>query len=270
LHSAWPGLPGRPARILALLAVRNEERFLPGFLANVGPQVDGIVALDDGSTDGSRALLETSPWVVEVLENPPERARWDEPGNYRALVAAGLRHRAEWLISLDADERLERSFRRRARRVIRRAERRGITGLTVRMHELWDSPDRYRADGIWGRKAPPRLFRAEASQRFDPRPLHAPKVPAEPGHNGVFPDADLRVYHLRMIRPEDRLARRRRYEALDPGARFQPGIGYVYLTDETGLELRRVPRLRGFRQPHSLRLAPAASAGLRPSPPNGR
>jgi len=28
-------------------------------------------------------------------------------GNYRALVAAALRHNPEWLISLDADERIE-------------------------------------------------------------------------------------------------------------------------------------------------------------------
>ena len=42
-----------------------------------------------------------------------------------------------------------------------------------------------------------------------------------------------------MIRREERLARRRRYERLDPTARWQ-AEGYAYLTDETGLRLRRV------------------------------
>jgi Glycosyl transferase family 2 len=247
VRPSWPR-PGRGARILALLALRDEERFLPGFLANVGAQVDGIVALDDRSGDGSRTLLESSPEVLEVLSVPSDRSYWDEPANYRALVEAGLRHGAEWLISLDADERLERFFGRRVHGIIRQAERRGIKALTVRLHELWDSPDRYRVDGLWGAKAPPRLFRAEPGQSFDDRRLHAPKVPVRRGDNGVFPHADLRVYHLRMIRPADRMARRRRYERLDPEARFQPEIGYAYLTDETGLELRRVPWLRGYRE----------------------
>ena len=59
LMPSW-GLPGtgaRKTRLLALLAVRDGMRFLPGFLRNVAPQVDGIVALDDGSSDDSPELL---------------------------------------------------------------------------------------------------------------------------------------------------------------------------------------------------------------------
>ncbi len=66
------------------------------------------MALDDGSTDGSAGFLEARPDVLQVLRVSPDRPQWDEVGNYRALGAAGLRHEAEWLLSLDADERLER------------------------------------------------------------------------------------------------------------------------------------------------------------------
>jgi hypothetical protein len=65
---------------------------------------------------------------------------------------------------------------------------------------------------------------------------------------GRFPITDLIIYHLRMVRREDREARRRRNEQLNPQARYQPGIGYAYLTDETGPRLRIVPRRRGFRE----------------------
>jgi hypothetical protein len=238
----------RRVRLLALLAVRDEMRFVPGFLANVAPQVDGIVALDDGSRDGSGDYLAQLPAVLEVLRVPPDRPAWDEPGNHRALVAAGLRHGADWFIALDADERVERQFRPRAERVIRRGRLLGFSAYAVRLRELWDSRHAYRSDGRWRRKRPPRLFRARADHQFDPLPLHGAKAPLQARVLGAFPVADLEVYHLRMIRRDDREARRDRYLALDPEARWQPGTGYAYLTDERGLRLRRVHPARDFEE----------------------
>jgi glycosyltransferase involved in cell wall biosynthesis len=234
-------------RLLALLACRDEMRFLPGYVANVGPQVDGIVALDDGSTDGSADFLAAREEVIELIRVPPERPRWDEVGNHRRLVAAGCRHGAEWLVCLDADERVERDFRARAERVIRRGGRLGLSAFAVRLRELWGSPDRYRVDDVWGRKAPVRLFEARTDHEFDERPLHSHKAPLQArGVRGAFPVADLEVYHLRMIDPQDRAARRKRYEEADPDARWQLDHGYAYLTDESGLELRPIAPARRF------------------------
>ncbi|MGI8805081.1 MAG: glycosyltransferase family 2 protein [Thermoleophilaceae bacterium] len=250
--AVWSGgraSTGRPrVRLIALIAARNELRFLPGCLANLAPHVDGIVALDDGSTDGTAECLAAHPKVLEVLRTPPDRAAWDEVGNYRELVHAGLRHGAEWFLVLDADERLERGFRARAERVIRRGERRGMSGFALRLCDVWDSPKHFRADGVWGRKSVPRLFRARADHEFDTRPLHGSKAPLQARRGEIWPRCDLIIYHLRMLRPEDRLARRRRYETLDPEARFQPLTGYAYLTDETGLRLRRIRRRRAWSE----------------------
>ena len=241
----WPATGGR-ARLLAVIAFRDEGRFLDGWLRNVAPQVDGIIALDDGSSDGGPRLLRECPGVLELLHNPPDRPGWDQTGNHRRLVAAALRHGAEWIIALDADERLERDFRERAERVIRRGRPLGFTAFGVHFRELWDTPRFFRADGIWGRKTQPRFFAARPDHRFDERPVHGAKAPLQGKVDGRFPIADLIVYHLRMVRKEDREARRRRNERLDPQARCQPGIGYAYLTDESGLRLRAVPRRRGF------------------------
>lgn len=233
-------------RLIALLSARDEMNYLPGYVANVAPQVDGIIALDDGSSDGSAEFLESTGAVLEVLRRPRARVAWDEPGNYRALVDGGLRHGAEWLISLDADERLEREFRTRAERVIRRGRWLGFEAYALRLRELWGSPHQFRADGIWGTKAVGRLFRARADHRFDLRPLHGPKLPQQVLDAGRLARADLEIYHLRMVRREDRVARQRRYEDLDPEALWQPGIGYGYLTDETGLRLEPIPPGREY------------------------
>lgn len=239
----WTG--ARRHRILALIAVRNGMRYLPGFLRNVAPQVDGIVALDDGSTDGSAELLGAHAAVLELVRNPVDRPGWDEVGNHRALIAAALRHTGDWVICLDADERLEDGFRARAERVIARGNLLGYSAYAVRLRELWDARGQYRADGIWGRKMIARFFRLRDDHEFDPRELHAHKAPMQGLRNGRFPTTDLTIYHLAMLEAKDREARRARYEQADPDNRWQR-IGYAYLTDTTGLELRALPRGRGF------------------------
>jgi glycosyltransferase involved in cell wall biosynthesis len=233
--------------MLALLAARNERERLPGYLANVSAQVDGVVALDDGSIDDTAEILAAHPAVLETIRIPPSRPRWDEPGNHRRLVAAALRHRPDWLVSVDADERLERNFRARSERVIDRGRRLGLGAYRVRVRELWQRANLYRVDGPWGRKAPARLFRVREGDTFDERGLHAHKAPREARRVlGRYPIADLDVYHLGMLTAEERAARRRRYEEADPQARWQPGLGYAYLTDERGLRLRVIPPGREY------------------------
>lgn len=241
----WTG--SRRIKLTALLAVRNGMRYLPGFLRNVAPQVDEIIALDDGSSDGSAALLAEHKAVVELLQNPIDRPAWDEVGNHRALIQAALRHGADWVVCVDADERLEEHFRARAERVIARARLFGHSAYAVRLRELWDDPGQYRVDGIWGRKAVARLFRLREDHEFDTRPLHGLKAPLQASRRGRFPKADLNIYHLAMLRAEDREMRRRRYEEADPECRWQR-IGYAYLTDESGLTLRSLTPRRGFTE----------------------
>jgi hypothetical protein len=229
---------GRP-RLLALVAFRDEERFLPGLLENLESQVDGLIALDDGSSDGSVELLRDHPLVLKILRVPPGAQDELEDGkNHRRLVEASWSHSPDWLFGIDADERVERQFRERAEDEIQRAERRGEAGLWVPFRELWGAPDRMRVDGIWGGKKKACLFRAMRGHRFDDRRVHANWAPWPPA-KGEYPAADLRLYHLRMIRAEDREARLARYRRIDPDLVWQP-IGYDYLLEEDGIELREL------------------------------
>ncbi len=233
--------------MIALLQFRDEERFLPGWLANVEACVDGIVALDDGSTDRSAEIVAAHPKVIELRRRPAGQA-WDERANQVELVGAGRELGAEWLLCLDADERLETRFVESARELLAEADRDGIDVFRFNLRELWDDPHHYRCDGIWGKKMLCRLFRNRPEdRRFDPRKLHRFWMPLElvADLEAVSRHTELNIYHLRMIRPEDRARRAARYQELDPGALYQPQ-GYSYLVDESGLARVRIPPERGY------------------------
>ncbi len=233
-------------RLLALLGFRDEADEIPQFLANVVPQVDGIVALDHGSMDGSTDLLLSEPKLVE-MPNRPRNAPWDEGVHKRILIEAGVRNGADWLLGIDADERLEQSFGERARARIAEDRGRGHDAYALSLCDLWDRRDSYRVDGIWGRKARTSLFRASEDHRVDERPLHAQWASILGLPFGRHPRVDARVYHLGMLSRDDRIARRARYRELDPDCRWQR-IGYDYLTDESGLRLKRIEAGREYEE----------------------
>lgn len=93
-------------RIICLLPARNAAAHLLGYLENVRHFADGVVALDDGSTDDTAAMLTCSSIVLEVLSNPKRRtyAGWDDAQNRQKLLDASARHAPDWIIWLDSDE----------------------------------------------------------------------------------------------------------------------------------------------------------------------
>lgn len=86
-----------------LLPVRNEERFLPAALHSVFRQTYcdwELVAVDDGSTDGTSALLAEAAWRdkrVRVIVNPAE-------GLVPALNAGLAACRAPLVARMDGDD----------------------------------------------------------------------------------------------------------------------------------------------------------------------
>jgi glycosyltransferase involved in cell wall biosynthesis len=235
-------------RIVALLPFCDEARYLPGYFANLRGRVDGVVALDDGSRDGGAEFVAARPETRRLLRNDADgKAGWDEAANRRALVTAGHELGADWFLALDADERLEDGFWRDLDRLVAGAERDGVLACSFRLRELWHAPDRYRVDGLWGRKTKAAFFRNLGDEHvFDDAAWHGEWVPMQCWGTPACCAISYDLYHLKMIRAEDRAARRALYEGLDPDNAFQP-IGYAYLTDADGLETVAIEPGREYR-----------------------
>lgn len=92
------------------MIVRNEERFLPGCLESVKGLVDEIVIADTGSTDRTKEIA--ASFGARVVD-----FTWCD--DFSAARNESLRYTAgEWVLYLDADERIDPSYHARIRRLI--------------------------------------------------------------------------------------------------------------------------------------------------------
>jgi hypothetical protein len=109
--------------VSACLIVRNEARFLERCLRSIRPLVDEIVVVDTGSTDHTKRIarghgsrLYDFPWIDD----------------FAAARNHGLdRARGEWILYIDADERVRRASRSRLRAQLRKPD---FVGYFILLH----------------------------------------------------------------------------------------------------------------------------------------
>lgn len=232
-------------KIIALLAFRNEEKYLPGFFAHLRNYVSEFIVLDDNSNDRSLEIALSQPCTTTITRKSEESHpdHFFEVDNRRALLEEALTHGADWVLCCDADERYETLFLEQLSSIT--SHRRVAYALRVR--DLWDSKDHYRIDGVWRGKAKFVLFPATPFTDYYPsHMLHTrwppPDMPCL--RKNIL---DFNIYHLLSLRREDRVARLQKFKAIDPDCRYQPNIGYDYLIDETNIAVQQIAPERRFQ-----------------------
>ena len=97
-------------RLSLSMIVKNEERFLPGCLESVKALVDEMVIADTGSTDGTKEIAIS--FGAKVIDYP-----WRN--DFSAARNESLRHATgDWILYLDADERIDASYHAFIRKII--------------------------------------------------------------------------------------------------------------------------------------------------------
>jgi len=151
-------------KFVAAIRVFNEERFLPRWLDAISKLADEVVAIDDGSNDGSLDILRGHPIVTEVVAK--KRGRQTDTQDHRRMTQMALDHGADWIGFLDADEMWDARIVDVLPRLLADLD---VGEYKFRKPWLWRSEAQYRTDNpeklfAW---CLPRLVRASASLKWN-------------------------------------------------------------------------------------------------------
>jgi hypothetical protein len=204
--------------ILVLLPVRNAANDLSGYIRSVERFADGVLALDDGSTDETLELLRQLPLVKGILHNPRREgfAGWDDAANRNRLLTAAADFSPEWILSLDADERIDEAD---ARALVAFTQTDAVPGLAYgfRCYSTSDDGRWYLPPPIWIY----RLFHFSPGQRFSDSRFHFAPIPTDIPREAYL-RTSFRIQHLGGFDNARRAARYEKYRDVDPDRRFWP------------------------------------------------
>jgi glycosyltransferase involved in cell wall biosynthesis len=220
------GGPDRAPRLVVLLPARNAAADLPDWFASVERFADAIVALDDGSTDDTAALLEAHPLVEILLHNPRRDTYegWDDSTNRNRLLAAAADLAPDWILSLDADERIPAADAAALRHFLAAD---ALSGLAFGMQcfRMVDDMARYDRNALYVY----RLFAFAPGQEFPSSRLHFVPIPTS-----ILRDrwlrTTIRIQHVSSLTAQRRAGRLEKYREADPEMEFQ--VSYEHLVDD--------------------------------------
>jgi hypothetical protein len=247
--------------LTCLLPVRNAAHELPAFFDSLRRYCDAVVALDDGSTDDTLAILEAEPLVKRIVRMPVREGyrSWNDATNRNRLLREVRKLNPRWILSLDADERIDEEDGQALRAFLERDAMPGLA-YAFRHAPMWGSTEYFWPRYYWGY----RLFHFARGQQFPVQKLHFSPVPTS------IPEAlriktTLRIQHLGEMTPERRLARFVKYLEADPARKFQASYtSSLQLVDEQHLH-RWLPRPFGLPV-----LLDEAELALRQPPQDGQ
>jgi hypothetical protein len=201
--------------VVAACLVRNEaDRYWPEVLAHLSAQVDGIVVVDDNSTDATPAITDACPAVIKHIRRLGS-PMWGREAPVRKLLWETAAELGDWVLINDADQLLVGDVRGLCRTT-------QYNAWAVALYDLWGDRQHYRTDGPWQAHlhARPWLFNPHRTPSgwvpsWGSRGVHVGHCPANfPMACGVVGPDTAHWLHLAYVRAEDRAAKLTRYRSV--------------------------------------------------------
>jgi glycosyltransferase involved in cell wall biosynthesis len=230
-----------------LLPARNCEEFLPGYFESVSGFADAIVALDDGSTDRTGEILDGHPLVQVKLTNPRREGwqGWDDARNRNQLLHAAAALEPDWIISLDADERVPADDGAVLRNFVECEALSGFAYL-FKVYRMVNDQSHYDRASLWVA----RLFAFEPGVVFSDRRLHLKPVPKSIPKSRWL-KTTIRIQHFGGLTKADRRRRFEKYLQADPENVYQDDYRKVLALPAGVKEWQpRPPDLPALVRPH--------------------
>jgi len=200
-------MTGGRATLSAIVITKNEAADLPECLASLA-FCDEIVVVDSGSTDATVALAEAAgARVIQTTDWPGFG-----PQKQRALEAA----RCDWVLSIDADERVPSALAEALRRAIESGAADGF-----RLGRRSSFLGRFLTHGGWYPDRILRLARRAVARFSDDRVHERLEVAGRVADLSADPAVDLVHHSYRSI--DEVLEKQRRYALASAAARRQAG-----------------------------------------------
>lgn len=206
--------------IIAMLRLKNEERWIKKTLETLSEICNGMVIVDDGSIDNTVKICETFPKVVEIHKQA--NLPYDEVRDKNTLLKMALKQNSDYLLFIDGDEVIHPKLKNIL------FEELSILYPESDVFEfqslfVWDRPNQYRYDGMYSNVWQRRLFRLK-NQPKDlkyegtpfPKNLHSPHIPQKTVgfHNPV--KSRVKILHYGYYDENLRHSKYDSYVSMDP------------------------------------------------------
>lgn len=202
-------------RVIAVIPVFNAEDHIRRCLTRLSEWVDGIVVLDDGSTDRTPELLPRFPKVAKILQTSPNsKKEWDDAQNHARLNQALAEFAPDWVIRLDQDETFDEPMKAHLRKLA--AVRSDIRAFAFR---------RYLLDEEAGLRSVSyldiiRMYRYSPDSQFAARRLHMSFEPLDVARAQIRM-TNIRFWHHTGYSDRLRQERYQKFVGSDPDGLYQ-------------------------------------------------
>lgn len=168
-------------KIVAMMRLRNEERWIEKSLDAASSICDSIVIIDNGSTDDTVKICKSFPKVTKIIDQ--HSLPFDDTRDKNTLFQMALKRNPDFTLTLDGDEILQIE----AKDLL-------LEELTVLYPDvpviefeffyMWDKPNQYRYDGSYSMQWFRRLLQISSQPKdlkFDATDYdgnaHCPHIP---------------------------------------------------------------------------------------------
>lgn len=221
------------AKVTLSMCVKNEaDHYLRMILEEVRHYIDEAVFIDDASTDNTvQVIYEVLQGIpVHIIHNPVSKFS-NEITLRKQQWQETIKTNPDWILNIDADQVFEKAMRTEIKKL---TEQNAVDVWLFRLYDFWDM-DHYRDDMYWGAHNTYRSFLMRYKKDFNYVWKETPQ------HCGHFPmnilslpnaRSEMRLKHFGWANEQDRLAKYKRYQQLDPGAKYGWAAQYESILDK--------------------------------------